>query len=65
MKKKFNITKPIDDMSIHILANATVNAFAETVLHKMEKQEALIFLNNIQEFFYFGFMHMLGLPCEH
>ena len=47
------ITKPIDDMSIHILANATVNAFAETVLHKMEKQEALIFLNNIQEFFHF------------
>lgn len=65
MKKKFYITKPIDDMSIHILANATVNAFAETVLHKMEKQEALIFLNNIQEFFHFGFMHMLGLPCEH
>jgi len=65
MKQKFNVTKPIDDMSIHILASATVNAFAETVLHKMEKQEALIFISNIQEFFHFGFMHMLGLPCEH
>ncbi len=65
MKQKFSITKPIDDMSIHILASATVNAFAEIVLHKMEKQEALIFISNIQEFFHFGFMHMLGLPCEH
>jgi len=65
MKQKFNVTKPIDDMSIHVLASATVNAFAETVLHKMKKQEALIFISNIQEFFHFGFMHMLGLPCEH
>jgi len=64
MKQKYAVTKPIDDMSIHILASATVNAFAETVLHKMEKTEALIFIGNIQEFFHFGFMHMLGLPCE-
>lgn len=65
MKDKYNVTKPIDDMSIHILASATINAFAEVVLHKMEKQEAIIFIGNIQEFFHFGFMHMLGLPCEH
>lgn len=65
MKEKYNITKPIDDMSIHILANATINSFAEIVLHKMEKEEALIFIGNIMEFFHFGFMHMLGLPCEH
>jgi len=65
IKQKFNVSKPIDDMSIHVLASATVNAFAEIVLHKMEKQEALIFISNIQEIFHFGFMHMLGLPCEH
>lgn len=64
MKQKYNVTKPIDDMSIHILANATLNAFAEIVLHKMDKKEALIFIGNIQEFFHFGFMHMLGLPCD-
>lgn len=65
MKEKYNVTKPIDDMSIHILANATINSFAEIVLHKMDKEEALIFIGNIMEFFHFGFMHMLGLPCEH
>lgn len=65
MKQKYNITKPIDDMAIHVLASSTVNAFAETVLHRMDKQEALIFISNIQEFFHFGFMHMLGLPCDH
>lgn len=64
MKSNFNITKKIDDMSIHILANATVNAYAEIVLHKMEKEEAYVFMDNIREFFHFGFMHMLGLPCE-
>ncbi|MDO4505654.1 MAG: TetR/AcrR family transcriptional regulator [Spirochaetales bacterium] len=64
MKEKFNVTKPIDDMSIHILANATINAFAEIILHKMKKKEALVFISNIEEFFHFGFMHMLGLPCE-
>lgn len=64
MKEKYNVTKPIDDMSIHILANATINSFAEIVLHKMDKEEALIFIGNIMEFFHFGFMHMLGLPCE-
>ena len=65
MKQKYSITKQIDDMSIHVLATATVNAYAEVVLHKMENQEAEVFLNNIQEFFHFGFMHLLGLPCGH
>lgn len=64
MKEKFNVTKPIDDMSIHVLASATVNAFAEVILHNMDREEAEIFLSNIQEFFHFGFMHLLGLPCE-
>lgn len=25
---------------------------------------AAIFIGNIQEFFHFGFMHLLGLPCN-
>ncbi len=64
MKQKYNITKPIDDMSIHVFATATINAFAEVVLHNMDKQEASIFIGNIQEFFHFGFMHLLGLSCD-
>lgn len=64
MKQKFHVTKPIDDMSIHVLASATVNAFAEVILHNMDKEEAVVFLDNIQEVFHFGFMHLLGLPCE-
>lgn len=65
MKNKYNVTKPIDDMSIHVFANTTINAYAEVILHNMDKDEAAVFLSNIQEFFHFGFMHLLGLPCEH
>ena len=65
MKKKYDVKKPIDDMSIHVLATATVNAYAEVILHEMDMKEATVFLGNIQEFFHFGFMHLLGLPCGH
>ena len=64
MEQKYNITKPIDDMSIHVFATATINAFAEVILHNMDKEEATIFVSNIQEFFHFGFMHLLGFSCE-
>lgn len=26
--------------------------------------KAAVFIGNIQEFFHFGFMHLLGLPCD-
>jgi len=65
MKEKFNINKPIDKMAIHLLATTMISAFAEVVYHKIPKDEATLFLSNIQEFFHFGFMHLLGLPCEH
>ncbi len=64
MKEKYNITKPIDNMSLHVFANTTINAYAEIILHNMDMNEAAIFMSNIQEFFHFGFMHLLGLPCE-
>lgn len=64
MKQKINITKTIDDMSIHVFATATINAFAEVILHNMDREEAAVFIGNIQEFFHFGFMHLLGLPCD-
>lgn len=64
MKEKFNVTKEIDRMSIHVLANTIINAYSEIIVHKMKKEEAELFLSNIQDFFHFGFMHMLGLPCD-
>lgn len=64
MKDKFNVNQKIDRMAIHVLATTIVNAFAEIIYHKMEKQEAINFINNVSSFFHFGFMHMLGLPCD-
>ncbi len=64
MKQKYNVTKPIDNMSIHVFANTAINAYAEIILHNMDINEAKIFMSNIQEFFHFGFMHLLGLPCD-
>jgi len=62
--EKFSITKKIDKMSIHVLATSIVRAYSEIIFHNMEKEEAFTFMNNIQEFFHFGFMHMLGLKCD-
>ena len=64
MKEKYNVTKPIDDMSLHVFSNTVINAYAEVILHNMDMAEAEIFMSNIQEFFHFGFMHLLGLPCD-
>lgn len=64
MKEKYNVTKPIDDMSLHVFSNTVINAYAEVILHNMDMAEAKIFMSNIQEFFHFGFMHLLGLPCD-
>lgn len=63
MKEKYNVTKPIDDMSLHVFSNTVINAYAEVIIHNMDMAEAEIFMSNIQEFFHFGFMHLLGLPC--
>lgn len=54
------IKKPIDEMSIHVLAKATVNAFIEVILHNMGRKEAETFLSNIMKVFHFGFLHLLG-----
>lgn len=64
LKEKFNVKKEINEMSIHFLATTIINAYAEIIFHKMTKEEASAYLSNIQNFFHFGFMHMLDLPCD-
>lgn len=64
LKKEFHSTKEIDRMSIHVLATTMINSFAEIINHKMTKEEAILFITNMQNFFHFGFMHMLGLPHD-
>lgn len=64
LQKLHGSKKSINKMAMHLLASTMINAFAEIVTHKITKKEAKAFLINVQEFFHFGFMHMLGLPCE-
>ena len=55
--------KSVDYMTVHVIASSFVNAFAEIILHNMKKDDALKFITNIEEFFHFGTMHMMGVPC--
>ena len=58
MRTKFDT---IDDMSIHVLANATVNAFIEVIVLNMGRKKAETFLSNIMEIFHFCILHLFGL----
>lgn len=59
------IRKNIDDMTVHITANIFITSIAEIVLHKMTKDEAVLFIENMQEFYHFGYMHMMGMECHY
>lgn len=61
MKKKFHVRKQIDPMSIHVLSYMIVTTYCEIILHKMDKSTAKKLINDMSEFFRFGFMHLLGL----
>ena len=54
--------KKVDSMTVHFIASSLINAFAEIVFHKMPREEALQYIENITEFFHFGTLHMMGIP---
>ena len=56
--------KQIDSMTVHFIASTLINAFAEIVFHKMNRKEALQYIENMTEFFHFGTLHMMGIACE-
>lgn len=56
-------TKKVDGMTVHIIASSIINSFAEIILHKIPKEDALPFIENIREFFHYGSLHMMGIPC--
>ena len=57
-------TKRIPHMTAHVIASTVINAYCEIVLHKMDKKDALAFMESIIEFTNYGCMHMMGIPCE-
>lgn len=56
--------KKIDTMTVHLIASTVINAFAEIVLHKMKREDAMPFVENIMEFFRYGTLHMVGVKCD-
>lgn len=62
-RQKF-VPKKVDKMTIHVIASTLINAFAEIILHKMSRKNALAYIGNITEFFRFGSMHMMGVDCK-
>lgn len=53
-----------DEMTVHVIASGIINAFAEIILHKIPKRNAVKFIDNIKKFFHYGTMHMMGIPCD-
>ena len=61
MYKNKIATKKIPPMTVHVIASTVINAYCEIILHKMEKKDALAFMNSIIEFTNYGCMHMMGI----
>ena len=57
-------TKKIDKMTVHFIASTIINAFVEIITHKMTKEAAVQYIENIEEFTRYGMIHMMGLPCN-
>ena len=63
MYEKNLSTKKIDKMTVHFIASTIINAFVEIITHKMTKETAVQYIDNIEEFTRYGMIHMMGLPC--
>ena len=61
MYKNKIATKKIPPMTVHVIASTVINAYCEIILHKMEKKDALAFMNSIIEFTNYGCMYMMGI----
>ncbi len=62
-KQGFSKYNP-DTMTVHVIASSLINAFAELILHKIPKRNAIKFIENIRNFFHYGTMHIMGIPCD-
>ena len=51
-----------NEMTVHVVASSLINAFAEIIIHKIPKDKAGEFIKNINNFFHYGTMHMMGIP---
>ena len=56
--------RKIDSMTVHFIASTVINSFADIIIHRMSKREALSYIENIIRFTRYGTMHLLGIPCE-
>ena len=62
-KQGFSKYNP-DAMTVHVIASSLINAFAELILHKIPKRNAVKFIENIRNFFHYGTMHIMEIPCD-
>ncbi len=61
MYKQKIATKKIPQMTVHTIASTVINAYCEIVLHKLDKKEALAYIESIVEFTNYGCMRMMGI----
>ena len=64
MYKQNYVPKKTDKMTMHVVASTFITSFAEIVLHKVPRKNAVAYINNITEFFRYGTMHILGVDLK-
>ena len=57
-------SKKVDTMTVHFIASTVINAFVEIITHKMSKETAMQYIDNIEAFTRYGMMHMMGISCK-
>ena len=64
MYKNHISSKKVDTMTVHFIASTVINAFVEIITHKMSKETAMQYIDNIEAFTRYGMMHMMGISCK-
>ena len=57
-------TKKLTYMMVHFMASTFINAFCDIILHKITKEEALMYILNIMEFTRYGSIRILGIEAD-
>ena len=54
----------LDDELIHIMSTALFNGMFETIRHDMPREKAMVYMDDLRNFYSAGWFRLLGIPFE-
>ena len=54
----------LDDDLIHIMSTALFNGMFETIRHDMPREKAMVYMDDLRNFYSAGWFRLLGIPFE-